>query len=296
MKKIALLFLCLALLLPFGCEAEGEKAPSTAPDSSDQAASGLEPGDLRFYRSRLEPAAQVHYDALYQAAWDFSPYSVGGGEEVCRDFQKALIALHYDFPETRMFMDLAWEGEEAAVRYFCAWEPEASFDAQAMEAILAETEALADALLAELDRQAPAREQYLEIATLLARQMDYDHGHEPASSYIYSALKDGLGICEAYADSYAYLCRRAGLWCICIDGMANGVHAWNMVEVEGKTYHVDVTWDDLGTELGWEYFLKTEAEMSRDHGRYSLYDSVQAALEAGAGRDPQYNKDILATG
>ena len=149
-------------------------------------------------------------------------------------------------------------------------------------------------LLEQVDREAAPGEQYLQIATLMARRMEYDHDHAPESSYIYRALKEGLCICEGYADCYTYLCHRAGLWCISIDGIANGVHAWNMVMDEDKLYHVDVTWGDTGRKYKERYFMLTEQEISADHARYSLYDSAQAAMAAGAMRDPSYNNDIWA--
>ena len=32
-------------------------------------------------------------------------------------------------------------------------------------------------------------------------------------------------------------------------------HAWNLVQLDGKWYHVDVTWDEAGGHL---YFLKSD--------------------------------------
>ncbi len=76
--------------------------------------------------------------------------------------------------------------------------------------------------------------------------------------------------------------------------MAKGVHAWNMVQVSGALYHVDVTWGDVGNSYRDRYFMRTEREIARDHARDSFYESAQAAMAAGAKRDPSYNNDILA--
>ena len=38
-----------------------------------------------------------------------------------------------------------------------------------------------------------------------------------------------------------WLCQESGIPCICV---SNEVHQWNMVYIEDKWYHVDVTYDD----------------------------------------------------
>lgn len=81
-------------------------------------------------------------------------------------------------------------------------------------------------------------------------------------------LLHGTGVCDSYARAYQMLCTAAGLKCIYVSGTAGGgAHGWNLVQVDGKWYHVDCTWDDPGTG-GYErhdYFLITDAEMGRDH-------------------------------
>jgi hypothetical protein len=59
----------------------------------------------------------------------------------------------------------------------------------------------------------------------------------------YELLRDGRGICQAYALAFMALCRGAGLEAdfVCSPDMD---HAWNHVRVDGMWYHVDVTHDD----------------------------------------------------
>lgn len=55
------------------------------------------------------------------------------------------------------------------------------------------------------------------------------------------------GVCETYAESYAYLCGLFGLECWTVTGkdLQTGVgHAWNILQLGGVWYNVDVTWDD----------------------------------------------------
>lgn len=78
-------------------------------------------------------------------------------------------------------------------------------------------------------------------------------------------------VCEGYSKAFSYLCQSVGIECICISGTGNGGgHMWNMVKVDGKWYHIDVTWDDPLTTSGkpmlrYDYFLISEAKIREDH-------------------------------
>ncbi len=68
------------------------------------------------------------------------------------------------------------------------------------------------------------------------------------NSSIYSALsgKSGNVQCAGYAKSMKYLCDQAGINCMVVTGTnKDGVtHAWNIIDVDGAWYNMDVTWDD----------------------------------------------------
>ncbi len=83
----------------------------------------------------------------------------------------------------------------------------------------------------------------------LAAWVDYDNasalaGNVPYECHtMYGALYDQVAVCDGYAKAYIYLLRRVGIESfVCRSGQLN--HAWNVVKVENKWYHVDVTWDD----------------------------------------------------
>lgn len=81
-------------------------------------------------------------------------------------------------------------------------------------------------------------------------------GKIPNQDY-YSVLKTGLAVCEGYATVYKQFCDELKIPCHKVHGYARGVgtsletekniydsnHAWNIVQVEGKWYLVDTTWD-----------------------------------------------------
>lgn len=82
-------------------------------------------------------------------------------------------------------------------------------------------------------------------------------------------LVNGRALCEGYSKAFAYLCQSVGVPCICIVGAGNGEnHMWNMARIDGKWYHVDVTWDDpVGSSpvLRHDYFCVSTATIRKDH-------------------------------
>lgn len=88
----------------------------------------------------------------------------------------------------------------------------------------------------------------------------------------YSSLISGKSICEGYSRAMQLLLDRAGIrnYLVIGDGVTEEntePHMWNIVEIDGKNYHLDVTWNDTGTEegYGYLYFNVTDEFISRDH-------------------------------
>lgn len=55
---------------------------------------------------------------------------------------------------------------------------------------------------------------------------------------------DKEALCQAYSQTFTYLCHRAGIKTLVVLGVANEPHMWNIVEMGGDYYHIDLTWDD----------------------------------------------------
>ena len=108
-------------------------------------------------------------------------------------------------------------------------------------------------------------------ASLKIKELSESHNttkNKKAWSYD-AAIMYGVCVCKGYAQTYNYLCKKANLYCIEVDGyVAEGYHAWNLVKLAEGTYHVDVTWMDdnkLGTHGWYEYFMCTQKEISSTH-------------------------------
>lgn len=59
----------------------------------------------------------------------------------------------------------------------------------------------------------------------------------------YGMLIDGIGVCQGYTLAYRLLLKEVGIdsGTVTSDSMN---HVWNLIQIDGNWYHVDVTWDD----------------------------------------------------
>ena len=91
-------------------------------------------------------------------------------------------------------------------------------------------------------------ERIRQIHDYLATTIYYDM-EAPNSQTIYGALVERTCVCAGYAQSFSFLCRANGINCLYITGTTDSetdsLHAWNLVQVGGNWYYMDVTWDDL---------------------------------------------------
>jgi hypothetical protein len=74
----------------------------------------------------------------------------------------------------------------------------------------------------------------------------YDGSDDVAAHSMTGPLLTGKGVCEGIAEAYCFVANACGLKTTMMSGKLEGVgHRWNIVEIEGRRYHLDVT-SDLG--------------------------------------------------
>ncbi|MBO5303704.1 MAG: Ig-like domain-containing protein [Lachnospiraceae bacterium] len=83
-------------------------------------------------------------------------------------------------------------------------------------------------------------------------------------------LLKNKAVCQGYAETFQLFMDSLNIPCKLVTGTAKGInHAWNMVKVKGKWYHIDVTWDDPTPEqkgqTRYYYFLIPDNVMDDDH-------------------------------
>lgn len=136
------------------------------------------------------------------------------------------------------------------------------------------------------------------IHDYLVRTCAYVHDDSYTQYSAYGPLVLRQGVCEGYAMAYKLLMAKLGIDCIYVSSDEMN-HGWNMVKLDGRWYHVDVTWDDplyhgvgdLGFDveghvgaLSHENFLRSDASMEAT-GHHGWVSSVAAPDDYFADHD-----------
>lgn len=85
---------------------------------------------------------------------------------------------------------------------------------------------------------------------VLNSSFTFSEGDQSYNASIYNAFGSGEPQgniqCNGYAKAMQYLCDKAGIVSMVVTGEteAGASHAWNVVDVDGKWYNLDCTWDD----------------------------------------------------
>lgn len=118
------------------------------------------------------------------------------------------------------------------------------------------------------------KEKELFIHDFICQNIHYDKLKKPYSHEIIGPLGHGVGVCEGIAKSVKILCDALNIWCIIAVSDANPEknikyrHAWNVIRIGGKYYHLDATFDNtLGKSesIRYDYFNLSDKQIFRDH-------------------------------
>lgn len=95
---------------------------------------------------------------------------------------------------------------------------------------------------------------------------------------IYGALVENEAVCDGYSKAFMVILERLNIDSIIVSGVLDNVnHAWNIVDVNGEYYHVDVTSDSIDVngarEVVHTYFNLTDSEISRSHEISNMFST-----------------------
>ena len=99
---------------------------------------------------------------------------------------------------------------------------------------------------------------------------------------IYGALVKGKADANAYAATFALICKKAGLECEYVSGNRtgngpNGLHCWNIIKIGKKWYSVDVSMNDYYSNN--KYFKCTKSNKTFWKGRTLLDEYTTKAYK-----------------
>lgn len=104
----------------------------------------------------------------------------------------------------------------------------------------------------------------------LTKTIDYVKNDMDQTAYSGFVWKQS--VCVGYSKCFAYMMQKMGIPSTVVTGSTTGGnHAWNILELDGEYYLMDVTWDDpVGNPADtyyYNYFNITDNQMAGDHSK-----------------------------
>ena len=215
-----------------------------------------------------------------------------GKEELGKCYQSAIEAYTYDNPQifylspNKMYLNIETTTRNGKNTYnvFINNGKEANYfidefsSKEQVEQAISSIEQVKNKLVQK--RSSNIYDDIKMVHDYLVENIVYDTRISKDNIYnIYGALVNGESVCEGYARAFKYILDEMQIPCTLVIGKATNSegktenHAWNYVQLDGKWYAVDSTWDDpvivgggfLSKSSKYKYFLKGSNEFLKDH-------------------------------
>ena len=213
---------------------------------------------MRYYYGQLSRPLQSVYDALLGG---FRALAPGIRIPMLDERQLADVYLRLKLDEPLLFYVTGYRCRWLAGAEHMELLPEYLFDKAKIRAHQQAVTARLARLTRPLEGKTEA-EKELAVHDFILENVRYDKLKKPYSHEILGPMTQGVGVCEGIAKTVKALCDQLGLWCIVALSEADparGIkyrHAWNVVRVGGRYYHLDATFDNSlqRGEKRYDYF------------------------------------------
>lgn len=232
--------------------------------------------NLRYHERRLTPDQRKSYEViavgLAQRSDSIGPLYLSNQDEL----RQVIDAVFYDCPEYFWFLGGYTASSLQREGYLeITIAPNYRYSAQEYLVNKACVEEWVKPIISQLSGKSDY-EKVKGVYEYLIDHTCYDWGYIGTS--IFDLLSDGRGVCEGYARTAQHILTKLGVETLYVTGFSGELgdeanwenHAWNIVNIDGDYYHLDVTWGDPladdGTQTKNYYYLNvTDWEIARSH-------------------------------
>lgn len=211
----------------------------------------LEENDERYYYKKLNTSQKLAYVAILNGVKKF-PDRITITNLNDTELQEMYTALLNDNPElfylTHSCSVVTW----GKIYMF---EPSYSMTEEQYEKAQATIDTVKEKVLSSINYSMSDFERELFVHDYLSSICSYTDSESSDSCYtIYGALVLNEANCEGYSKAMSYLLNDIDIDTRVITGTASNEttpsegHMWNIVTLNNKDYHLDVTWDDYTVE------------------------------------------------
>ncbi len=141
------------------------------------------------------------------------------------------------------YVERSFNGTTNAAGQMGAVKPRYSMDEEAVKEIWAKIDEAAEEILLYINPYMTDLEKILAVHDYMA--LNYEYVLEKNDQTMLTMFLEKGGVCAGYAKSFLHMMNVLGINCTVVEGLSGGInHMWNLVEIDGLWYHIDVTQDD----------------------------------------------------
>ncbi len=160
--------------------------------------------------------------------------------------------------------------------------PEYIYDIKDIPEKTEQLEKAAGYVLSGVDRSWTDMYKCRYLHDMIAQYVHYDmdiYNTDPSIRTAYGALVNNNAVCEGYTSAYNYLLGKLGIEAHYVQSLKME-HAWSLVKLGKKYYHVDITYDDpsydtLGNALHL-YCIVSDTGLKKDGVHHDWIGSIKA--------------------
>ena len=228
---------------------------------NDQSSSPSDDGDIRTVNSDTE-LIRLFHDA-YDNTDEYVSFKLGKN-------------MSFDVNELNSMYQTLVREDPIDVRGVASWNYWVANDVYTINIIYAididelkrikkETVQLVDEAAKEFDTAGKSEYEIVkEVNDYLCDRVEYPDAepYEEITHTAYGALRNGSAVCDGYSCAAKLILNKLSVKCDIVIGVCTngGGHAWNLVQVDGNWYQLDITWND-GSYSRSDYFLVTDDYM-----------------------------------
>lgn len=241
MKKLKLISAaCAAVMLLCGCSSpisKEEIEPPEMPEANEV------PDNITITGAEMQES--LWYQEMCAEILNYEYHCKVSERVTNQDVKKALAQLPNDYPEVfwlgdRYLAETCTDGSNVDLGLLKDLKEED------IPAMAAELEEKGNEIIAGVP-EGSTYDKVLYIHDYITENCKYDYkGADSPNNGLwgtsYGCLVQGSAVCQGYAEAFIYLMNKLGIE----SGICTGSnHAWNYVNIDGKYYWLDATWDDM---------------------------------------------------
>lgn len=122
----------------------------------------------------------------------------------------------------------------------------------------------------------------------------YEYDYDLVNDDLYSMIYYQKGTCQGYTKLFKAIMDNLGIECS-FSSSDQIAHVWNIVKVDGKWYHIDVTWNDNPSTRG-RILLSSDTNSYKEHAKGYTISTISDAIQKFACSSTKYDSYFWTNG